>query len=281
MKTVIKAGAVLGTVALLAGCSTNYNVAEVSAMADQGGAFASALHKRYIERAEFENNEGDWPSVGFFNSRAEMAAMGNAPEVQMTSDRNLKVDVSAIDSAYATLSAALKTNAPQAAPDACARAQTWFEHWMEQSAEGHQPADIATARAGYETAISECKGDMMPMAKPMEKPMAEMPGSFIIYFDHNSAELTSVSKFVLGIAASAGKGAHAARANLIGFADRSGNSAYNLALSQKRTQAVAKALSALGMSSAQSSVGETNLQVMTADGVREGQNRRVEIIFQR
>lgn len=279
MKTVIKSGAVLGAVlgasALLSGCATNYNVAEVSAMTDQGGAFASALHKRYVERAEFEVGEGDWASVGFFNSRAEMSAMGDAPVVQAPSERNLKADISAIGGAYGALTGALKTNAPQAAPDACARAQTWFEHWMEQSAEGHQPDHIATARAGFEKAMPDCRGDVMPA------PMAGMPGSFIIHFDHNSAEITPVSKFILGIAASSGKGAHASRASLIGHTDSSGSSAYNTALSQKRAQAVAKALTAMGMPAAQSSKGEAQLEVDTGDGVREGLNRRVEIIFER
>ena len=276
MKTIIKASAVLGAVAMLAGCANTYDVAKVSAMADQGGGFASALHKRYIERAEFELGEGDWASVGFFNSRAEMSAMGDAPIVQAPSDRSLKADTSAIGGAYGALTGALKTNAPQVAPDACARAQTWFEHWMEQAEEGHQPDHIATARAGFDKAMPECKGD----TKPMAKPMPNMPGSYIIYFDHNSAEITSESKFVLGIAASVGKGAHASRANLIGHTDSSGNAAYNTALSQKRAQAVAKALGALGMPTTQSSMGETHLEVNTGDGVREGKNRRVEIIFE-
>lgn len=276
MKTVIKASAVLGTVALLAGCSTNYNVAQVSAMADQGGAFASALHKRYIERAEFEVGEGDWASVGFFNNRAEMAAMGNAPEVQMTSDRSLKVDVSAIGSAYATLSAALKTNAPQAAPDACARAQTWFEHWMEQSAEGHQPDHIATARSGFEQAMPECKGEAMAMPMP-----SAMSASFIVYFDHNSADLNAQANVITGLAAGVGMRAYASRAVLVGHTDTSGASAYNMALSERRAQAVAKALLANGMPAAEvrsSHAGESSPQVTTADGVREGMNRRVEIM---
>ena len=275
MKTVIKASVVLGAVALLAACANTYDVPKVSAMADQGDAFASALHKRYVERAQFEVGEGDWSSVGFFNTRAEMAAMGNPSVVQAPGERNLKADTSAIGGAYGALTAALKTNAPQVTPDACARAQTWFEHWMEQSAEGHQPDHIAAARAGFEKAMPDCKGDVMA------KPMADLPGSFIVYFDHNSAEVMSESKYILKMAASVGKRAHATRARLVGHTDSSGNAAYNTALSQKRVETVAKALTALGMPTAQSSMGEMHPEVKTGDGVREGRNRRVEIVFQR
>ncbi len=45
--------------------------------------------------------------------------------------------------------------------------------------------------------MPECKGDMKPMAKAM--PMPSMPGSYIVYFDHNSAEIMSESKYILGI----------------------------------------------------------------------------------
>ena len=284
MKAITKISATLGVTVMLASCASNYDVAQVSGMKDQGGAFASALHKRYIERAEFEVNEGDWASVGFFNTRAEMSAMGDVPAVQSANERNLKVDVNDINRAYNALTSALKTSAPQVTPDACARAQTWFEHWMEQAAEGHQPDHISAARSGFDTAMPECKGDM-PMVKPMVKPMSNaMSASFIVYFDHNSAELTPSANVIVGLAAGVGMDAYASRAVLVGHTDTSGASAYNNALSQKRAQAVAAALLAKGMPAAEvrsSHAGETDLKVETGDNVREGQNRRVVIMFER
>lgn len=277
MKTVLKTSALIGAMAMLTACAANYDVAGVSAMADKGNAFASALHKRYVERADFEMSEGDWASVDFFNSRGEMAATGNAPAVQMPSERKLKVDVDAIGSAYSTLTAALKTNAPQAAPDACARAQTWLEHWMEQSEEGHQADDIATARGGFEKAMPECQGTM-PMA------MTPLPEPFIVYFTHDSFGLSSANLDLIKRAAAAAKASKTTRLVLIGHADRSGSSDYNVGLSRARVVAVGNALMVEGISRkmvTKSSAGETSPQVTTEDGMRERMNRRVEVVFER
>lgn len=284
MKAITKISATLGVTAMLASCASNYDVARVSGMTDQGGAFATALHKRYVERAQFEVNEGDWASVKFFNTRAEMAALGDVPAVQSANDRDLKVDLNDINLAYNTLSGALKTSAPQVTPDACARAQTWFEHWMEQAAEGHQPDHILAARSGFDLAMPECKGEM-PVVKPMVKPVSTaMSASFIVYFDHNSAELTPSANVIVGLATGVGMDAYASRAVLVGHTDTSGASAYNVALSQKRAQAVADAMLAKGMPAAEvraSHAGESDPKVATGDNVREGLNRRVVIMFER
>lgn len=283
MKSVIKASAVFGAMALLAGCANNYDVEKVSMMPDSGGGFTMALHKRYVERAMFEQGEEDWASVGFFNSRGEMAAMGNAPELQMTSKRSLKADTKDIGMAYTTLSTALKTAAPNHAPDACARAQTWLEHWMEQAEEGHQPDHIATAREGFEKAMPDCKAHVM-MKKPMPMAMPALPAPIIVYFGHDSTELSATAHAVLNMAGGAAMNAKAKRAVLIGHTDRSGDNGYNMALSQKRAKVVADTLMKMGMPSAEirsSHAGETSPQISTDDGVRESLNRRVEVVFER
>jgi len=69
---------------------------------------------------------------------------------------------------------------------------------------------------------------------------------------------------------------------LAGHADRSGGDAYNMGLSERRAAAVRSYLTGKGvpmevMSS--EAFGESRPMVETADGVREPQNRRVEINF--
>jgi outer membrane protein OmpA-like peptidoglycan-associated protein len=69
---------------------------------------------------------------------------------------------------------------------------------------------------------------------------------------------------------------------LVGHADRSGSDTYNQALSLRRANAVKGALVREGVSESMIAVdgrGESEPMVPTADGVREPQNRRVNISF--
>jgi outer membrane protein OmpA-like peptidoglycan-associated protein len=69
---------------------------------------------------------------------------------------------------------------------------------------------------------------------------------------------------------------------LAGHADRSGSAQYNVGLSQRRADAVRSYMTARGVPDTRISTeafGETMPRVPTADGVRELQNRRVEITY--
>jgi len=69
---------------------------------------------------------------------------------------------------------------------------------------------------------------------------------------------------------------------LAGHADRSGPAKYNVGLSQRRNASVQSYLTARGIpagSISSEAFGETMPRVQTADGVRELQNRRVEITY--
>ncbi|MEG3619116.1 OmpA family protein [Magnetovibrio sp. PR-2] len=274
MKNVMKASALLGAMGMLAACASSYDVEGVKMMSDQGDAYASALHKRYSERAVFEKEEGDWQSVAFFNDNAKMAAMGQAPMLQDPSARALKADMDGIKMGHASLTKALGTNAPQVNSDACARAQTFLEHWMEQSEEGHQPDHIAAAKTSFETALPDCVGEKPVMAKPELKPL-------IVYFAFDSAEVSSGAMSQVKVAVEAAKKAGVKQATVIGHTDTSGNADYNMMLSQKRAEAVAKALMVQGIGTQISSshAGETSPMEATDDGVKSRLNRRVEVVF--
>ena len=74
-----------------------------------------------------------------------------------------------------------------------------------------------------------------------------------------------------------------ARITATGHTDTSGPEAYNMALSLRRANAVKDALVREGVPAQAITVigrGEQGLLVKTADGVREPQNRRVEIVIQ-
>jgi outer membrane protein OmpA-like peptidoglycan-associated protein len=72
------------------------------------------------------------------------------------------------------------------------------------------------------------------------------------------------------------------RIEVNGYTDRSGSDQYNQGLSVRRANAVAAELLRRGVPRneiATRGFGESNPLVPTADGVREPQNRRVEIIL--
>ena len=87
---------------------------------------------------------------------------------------------------------------------------------------------------------------------------------------------------VITQAADAAKKGSVSRVALTGHADRSGSDKYNMALSLKRANAVKDQLVKQGIPADQISVvgkGESEPLVATPDGVREPQNRRVEIVL--
>lgn len=68
--------------------------------------------------------------------------------------------------------------------------------------------------------------------------------------------------------------------DVVGHADRAGSDAYNVGLSRRRANAVAQMMTARGISGATITTdarGESEPRVPTPDGVRNPQNRRVEI----
>ncbi|HEX5537232.1 MAG TPA: OmpA family protein, partial [Sphingobium sp.] len=73
-----------------------------------------------------------------------------------------------------------------------------------------------------------------------------------------------------------------AQVMLAGHADRAGAPSYNVALSQRRADAAKAYLVSKGISDGvitTQAFGEGKPRVETADGVRELQNRRVEITY--
>jgi len=105
--------------------------------------------------------------------------------------------------------------------------------------------------------------------------------TFLVFFDWSKADLTDRARQIIGEAASA-RGQGVTRIEVNGFTDRSGPADYNMGLSQRRANAVAAELVRRGVPRNEivtRGFGEENNLVPTADGVREPQNRRVEIIL--
>jgi outer membrane protein OmpA-like peptidoglycan-associated protein len=76
---------------------------------------------------------------------------------------------------------------------------------------------------------------------------------------------------VIGLAAQTYKAGSPVSVQVTGFTDTSGSADYNQRLSVRRANAAQNALVVTGR-------GQNDLRVPTPDGVREPQNRRVEIV---
>jgi hypothetical protein len=102
----------------------------------------------------------------------------------------------------------------------------------------------------------------------------------MVFFDWDSTRLSPASMNVLEQARDAFKAKQGARITATGHTDTTGTEAYNMALSLRRANTVKDALVRVGVpAQAITTVGrgEAGLLVKTGDGVREPQNRRVEV----
>lgn len=119
-----------------------------------------------------------------------------------------------------------------------------------------------------------------PPPPPPAPSVSAVPGPFIVFFDWDEAVITPDAADIIRDAADAYKKYGQSEILLEGFADTSGARDYNDRLSARRANAVESELAKYGISSGsvtKKSFGESNLRVNTFDGVREPQNRRVQI----
>lgn len=118
---------------------------------------------------------------------------------------------------------------------------------------------------------------------PPPPPAEEIPRNFIIFFDWDQDVITQEAMGILTEAANYAKQAGVARIVLTGHADRSGSVGYNEGLSMRRANNAMSELVNLGIAQDAIAVfakGEAEPLVPTEDGVREPQNRRVEIVLE-
>jgi OOP family OmpA-OmpF porin len=127
-------------------------------------------------------------------------------------------------------------------------------------------------------------GDRTQAVVAAASPQTQQPArNFMLFFPYDQATLSPDNQVVVREAVAAARARPDARVTVVGHADTSGNSAYNVTLSQQRAEAVRAALIGDGLNQATVAVtakGEDQLMVSTRDGMREPKNRRVEIIVQ-
>jgi OmpA-OmpF porin, OOP family len=120
-----------------------------------------------------------------------------------------------------------------------------------------------------------------PPPPPAPPPAPTPPPPYLVFFDWNSAVVSPDGGAVIKLAADAFRAGAPVTVQVTGYTDTSGSPDYNQRLSVRRANAVAAVLVQDGVPQNDLVVtgrGENDLRVPTPDGVREPQNRRVEIV---
>jgi iron complex outermembrane receptor protein len=133
-----------------------------------------------------------------------------------------------------------------------------------------QPQDEAAPAAAY-------------VPPPVVAPAPAAPKSYLVFFDFNKSDLTSQATAIVDQAAKNAGPAKVTKLEVTGHTDTVGSDAYNMRLSRRRAESVAAQLEKDGIASSEIEIvakGKRDLLVPTADGVKEPQNRRVQIVYE-
>ena len=250
-----------------------FDAPAVRAMQPHGPAFLQGLRAGYLALADSESSSYDLADANHFTRKAVASAKGLFVQPDQVALRDLDEDkASELGAARARLMDAFEREARRIAPLASARAQVAFDCWLEQEGEGDAEGAEA-CKARFEKAMAEVESALA----------AGISQVYVVFFAWDSADITPVARQILEQVAADYEKGKPTRLVLAGHADRSGPEGYNLKLSERRAKAVAAALEALGVARDDMKLewyGESRPRVPTPDGVREPQNRRVEITFE-
>lgn len=288
---VLKALAATLAASVLAACA-GQNVETLRNAQPTGSAFTRALVGEYQQIAAFEADEMyDWRDANYFARKGLKAADGEVVLPETVDNWDLPADkVDELSSARADLVALLDASGRRKAPELAAHAQGRYDCWIEQQEENHQPDHIARCRDSFYKALGELEAAMAPepepepeVQAPEPEPEPMEPQRFVIYFGFDAAEVRQESMEKIQAAAALAEDNPDLSFSVTGHADRAGPEDYNRDLSLERAENVQGALMAWGVDPDDISIaarGESEPAVPTADGVREQQNRRVEILVQ-
>ena len=152
------------------------------------------------------------------------------------------------------------------------------------------PPGTVKYTSGYNTqnivASLTMKFGAPPPAPPPPAPPAPPPPPthqvYLVFFDWDKYNITPEGQQIIQLAANQYHSGGHVTLQVTGYTDTSGSAGYNQRLSERRANNVAGALVRFGVPRQAMDVsgrGKNDQRVPTADGVREPQNRRVEIVW--
>jgi OOP family OmpA-OmpF porin len=181
------------------------------------------------------------------------------------------------------VSSSLYSNAPQATrgsqgADLLGTFQTFAISGLNYKS-GYQAHDLMAS-------LTMKFGAPAPPAPAPPAPLAPPPPPvhqvYLVFFDWDKYNITPEGMQIIQLAANQYRAGGSVRLLVTGYIDLSGSAGYNQRLSERRANTVAAALERFGVERSDMVVtgrGTNDPRVPTARGVREPQNRRVEIVF--
>jgi iron complex outermembrane receptor protein len=140
----------------------------------------------------------------------------------------------------------------------------------------------AKYKFGAPTAAPAAEAPYAPPPVAAPAPAPSVAHSYMVFFDFNKSDLTPQAISIVDQAAKNAGPAKVTQLTVTGHTDTVGSDAYNLRLSRRRAESVAAELERQGIPASEIEIvakGKKDLLVPTADGVREPQNRRVQIVY--
>lgn len=158
-------------------------------------------------------------------------------------------------------------------------------HGLAGAATEVKPLNGSTAGAagaGTGTGAAQAGADAAAIALNLKDPLSPL-SKRVVLFDYDSAAIRDEYRSLLEAHAEFMKSNPASKVILQGHADERGSREYNLALGQRRSESVFKAMSLLGVPELQMEAVSLGEEKPVAEGHNEEawqQNRRTELIYQ-
>lgn len=246
------------------------------------GSFNEHLRVKYLALAQMERDEYDWMDAAYFARKAGAAGMNEKVLPALPVDDAFwepNPAVPALQAARADLLSVLDGGARDKFPDLASTAQTMYDCWVQEQEENWQFDEIAACKKGFEDAMAAMRKPAEP-AKKAAEPVEPPAQDYLVFFDFDKSAVREDAASILEKVMKARAALGTEKVDLVGHADRSGADKYNQKLSERRAASVKGWLTGKGVGAGQITTagkGESDPRVPTPDGVREQENRRVEI----
>jgi OOP family OmpA-OmpF porin len=282
----LRVAAFILSAAFLSACAGPSALDELNGVQPTGSAFSQALFNNYAYLARslagmqstaddsffdsvdpFGDDSGDGSAAAdIYATKALLAARGDEPPPEPAPDGEAQ-------DLRNRLFAALSAGASRF-PNEAARAQVDYDCWIINAAAGLTAAS-AQCRQSLNGSLTNLERRLRPIAPA---PVSAAPvNDYTVYFDFDSWSLSAEALGKLQQAVDGARTGGQSRITIVGHTDTSGEAGYNQRLSERRANVVRDVLVQLGARAdaiQTSGVGESDLEVPTADGVREPRNRR-------